>query len=74
MEVVRRTLHKEERSRDAHLLEQQRITWEKFDFGSDLEIYDDRGNLVAITSRDNPNLSEVLANLRDQYDAPGDTR
>lgn len=74
MEVVRRTLHKEERSRDAHLLEQQRITWEKFDFGSDLEIYDDRGNLVAITSRDNPNLSEVLANLRDQYDATGDTR
>lgn len=74
MEVVRRTLHKEERSRDAHLLEQQRITWEKFDFGSDLEIYDDRGVLMAITSRDNPNLSEVLANLRDQYDAPGDTR
>lgn len=64
MEVVRRTLHKEERSRDAHLLEQQRITWEKFDFGSDLEIYDDRGVLMAITSRENPNLDRLLANLR----------
>lgn len=74
MEVVRRTLHKEERSRDAHLLEQQRITWEKFDFGSDLEIYDDRGVLMAITSRENPNLDRLLAQFAAGEHEPGDLR
>jgi len=74
MEVVGRKLHRDQIAREPHLREQQQITWEKFGFGNDVEIYDDRGNLVAITARDNPNLSEVLANLRDQYDAPGGTR
>ena len=74
MEVVRRTLYKEERSRDAHLLEQQRITWEKFDFGSDLEIYDDRGVLMAITSRENPNLDRLLAQFASGEHEPGSPR
>ena len=74
MEVVRRTLHKDQRSRDAHLLEQQRITWEKFGFGSDLEIYDDRGELMAITSRENPSLDRLLAQFAAGEHEPGDLR
>ena len=74
MEVVRRTLHKEERSRDLNLLKQQRITWDKFGFGSDLEIYDNRGELIAITSRENPNLDRLLAQFAAGEHEPGDLR
>lgn len=74
MEVVRRTLHKDQRSRDAHLLEQQRLTWEKLGFGNDLEIYDNRGELMAITSRENPNLNRLLAQFSAGEHEPGDLR
>jgi hypothetical protein len=68
-----RKLHPEQRSTNPTLLaNQQRLLWEQW--SNDVEIYTNDGELVAITARDNPNLSEVLAHLRDQYDAPGDTR
>ena len=73
MQIERRTLHPEQRSTVPSLLEaQQRLMWEWM--GNDLEIYDEQGNLVAITSRDNPNLDAILADLRSQYDADGGTQ
>jgi hypothetical protein len=62
MEVVHRKLHPEQRSTVPTLLEnQQRLLWEQW--SNDVEIYD-KGELIGITARDNPNLSQVLANLR----------
>lgn len=63
MEIKRRKLHPEQRSGHPGLLEnQRRLLWEQW--SNDVEIYDDRGNLVAITARDNPNLEQILINLR----------
>ncbi len=62
MEIKRRKLHPEQRSTVPNLLEnQQRLLWEQW--SNDVEIYEN-GELVAITARDNPNLEQVLANLR----------
>lgn len=74
MEIKRRTLHRDQIARQPHLREQQQITWEKFDFGSDLEIYDDRGVLMAITSRENPNLDRLLAQFAAGEHEPGSPR
>ena len=74
MEVVGRKLHRDQIAREPHLREQQRITWEKFNFANDVEIYDDRGNLVAITSRENPNLNRLLAEIEDRGTATERTR
>lgn len=73
MEVKKRILHPDQISSQPQLREAQKRLYDLY-WQHDLEIYDDRGNLVAITSKDNPNLNEVLANLRDQYDAPGSPR
>ena len=63
MEVKRRKLHPEQRSTHQDLLaNQQRLLWNYW--SNDLEIYDNDGELVAITARDNPNLEQVLINLR----------
>lgn len=63
MEVVRRKLHPEQRSTNPTLLaNQQRLLWEQW--SNDVEIYTDDGELVAITHRENPNLEQVLINLR----------
>lgn len=73
MNVERRKLHPNQRSTVPSLLEaQRRLMWEWM--GNDLEIYDDQGNLIAITARDNPNLDQILADLSAQYDTPGGTR
>jgi len=73
MNAEHRRLHPDQRSTVPSLLEaQRRLMWEWM--GNDLEIYDDQGNLVAITSRDNPNLDQILADLRSQYDANGGTQ
>lgn len=62
MEIKRRTLHPEQRSTHPDLLAaQQRLLWEQW--SNDVEIYEN-GELVAITARDNPNLEQVLINLR----------
>lgn len=62
MEIKRRKLHPNQRSTVPSLLEnQQRLLWEQW--SNDVEIYEN-GELVAITARDNPNLEQVLANLR----------
>lgn len=62
MEVVRRKLHPEQRSTNPTLLEnQRRLLWEQW--SNDVEIYEN-GELVAITHRENPNLEQILINLR----------
>lgn len=62
MEIKRRKLHPNQRSTVPTLLEnQQRLLWEQW--SNDVEIYEN-GELVAITARDNPNLEQVLINLR----------
>lgn len=59
MHIEQRTLHPEQRSTHPQLLEnQRRLLWEQW--SNDIEIYDDQGNLISITSRDNPNLGEIL--------------
>lgn len=71
--VERRKIHPEQRAINPSLLEaQRRLMWEWM--GNDLEIYDDQGNLIAITARDNPNLDQILADLSAQYDANGGTQ
>lgn len=73
MHVEQRTLHPEQRSTHPQLLEnQRRLLWEQW--SNDIEIYDDQGNLIAITARDNPNLDKIFADLRSQYDTPGGTQ
>lgn len=62
MRVERRTLHPEQRSSNWQLLNHQRRLLSDL-FYDDLEIYDDDGELIAITSRDNPNLDRVLETL-----------
>jgi hypothetical protein len=63
MEIKRRTIHADQRSTVPSLLEaQQRLLWEQW--SNDLEIYDNDGELLAITHRENPNLDRLLANLR----------
>lgn len=74
MEVVGRKLHRDQIARDPHLRDMQMITWEKLEFGKDLEIYGQDGNLLAVTSRDNPNLDRLLADLTDREAATGSTR
>lgn len=63
MRIESRQLHPEQQSTNPSLLENQRRLFTEI-FGNDIEIYDDHGNLLAITSRDNPNLDELLINLR----------
>lgn len=63
MRVERRTLHPEQRSTNWELLNHQRRLLSDL-FYDDLEIYDDDGELIAITARDNPNLEQILINLR----------
>lgn len=63
MEIKRRTLHPEQRSSNWQLLNHQRRLLSDL-FYDDLEIYDNDGELLAITHRENPNLDRLLANLR----------
>ena len=63
MRIERRTLHENERSSHPQLREVQNYVLNDLWQGDDLEIYDDEGNLIAVTSRDNPNLDELLASL-----------
>lgn len=73
MEVKRRKLHPEQRSTHQDLLaNQQRLLWDYW--SNDLEIYDDNGELTAITARDNPNLDRLLAQIRAGETTPGDPR
>lgn len=73
MEVKRRKLHPEQRSTHQDLLaNQQRLLWNYW--SNDLEIYDDNGELTAITARDNPNLEAILAQFAAGDATPGDPR
>lgn len=73
MNIERRRIHPEQRATNPSLMDaQRRLLWEQW--SNDVEIYDDAGNLVAITARDNPNISQILTNLGLDPNANGGTQ
>lgn len=70
MQIESRTLHPEQISTNTTLRAAQYRMLEEL-WCRDLEIYDDEGNLVAITSKDNPNLDQLLAQLGSEPNASG---
>lgn len=73
MEVVKRRLRLNQITQQPQLREAQQRLY-KDHWSHDLEVYNNNGELAFITSRDNPNLPRLLAELSDQQDAAGSLR